>query len=183
MLSRVQSKEVEKLQKKSIDELSVEQYEEVRQKLVNQKLMGMSLNSGGHLTHGYKHNISSKFFQSIPYEVDPTSQCIDYHHLRGEVKRHRPLILLAGYSAYPRRINFAVMREIADEVGAVLMVDMAHFSGLVAGKVMQGEENPIPYAHIVTSTTHKTLRGPRGGFVLCTQEFKEAVDKGCPLVL
>lgn len=183
LLARVQSKEVEAFQKKSVDEFTPEEYEKVRQKLVNQKLMGMSLNSGGHLTHGYRHNVSSKFFQSIPYEVDPLSQCIDYHHLRVEVKRHKPLVLLAGYSAYPRRINFAVMREIADEVGAVLMVDMAHFSGLVAGKVMIGEENPIPYAHIVTSTTHKTLRGPRGGIVLCNQEFKEAVDKGCPLVM
>jgi len=91
--------------------------------------------------------------------------------------------LIAGYSAYPRKINFAKMREIADSVGAFLMVDMAHFAGLVAGKVMTGEYNPVPYAHIVTTTTHKTLRGPRGGMVLCQSELKEVVDKGCPLVL
>ena len=99
------------------------------------------------------------------------------------MKKKRPLILVAGYSAYPRLINFAKMREIADSVGASLMVDMAHFSGLVAGKVMQGNFNPVPFAHMVTSTTHKTLRGPRGGLVLCQHAFQEVVDKGCPLVL
>jgi glycine hydroxymethyltransferase len=90
---------------------------------------------------------------------------------------------MAGYSAHPRRLNFARMREIADSVGAVLLVDMAHFAGLVAGGVFTGEFNPIPYAHVVTSTTHKTLRGPRGGFILCKQEFTEVVNKGCPVVL
>jgi len=95
----------------------------------------------------------------------------------------KPLILLAGYSAYPRRINCRRMREIADQVGAVLMVDMAHFAGLVAGGVFVEEDDPIPFAHVVTATTHKTLRGPRGGLVLCTEEFAESVDKGCPLVI
>ena len=91
--------------------------------------------------------------------------------------------MVAGYSAYPRLINFAKMREIADSIGALLMVDMAHFAGLVAGKVFTGEYNPVPYAHVVTSTTHKTLRGPRGGLILCKKEFQEVIDKGCPLVL
>jgi glycine hydroxymethyltransferase len=95
----------------------------------------------------------------------------------------KPLILLAGYSAYPRAIDFKRMRQIADSVGAVFMVDMAHFAGLVAGGVFTGNENPVPHAHVVTTTTHKTLRGPRGGMVLCTKEFAEAVDKGCPLVI
>ena len=151
--------------------------------MVNQKIMGMSLNSGGHLTHGYRHNISSKMVQAVTYDVDPKTELIDYSALAKQVQQEKPLILLAGYSAHPRKINFAKMREIADSVGAVLMVDMAHFSGLVAGKVFQGEFDPIPYAHVVTSTTHKTLRGPRGGFVLCKQEFAETVNKGCPLVL
>ena len=93
------------------------------------------------------------------------------------------MILLAGFSAYPRNINYRRMREIADKVGAVFMVDMAHFAGLVAGKVLKGEENPLGYADVVTSTTHKTLRGPRGGLVLCKQEFAEHVDRGCPMVL
>ena len=145
--------------------------------------MGMSLNSGGHLTHGYRHNISAKMMQSVCYDVDPETQQLDYAHLQEFVKREKPAILIAGYSAYPRRINFAKMREIAESVGAYLMVDMAHFAGLVAGKVMEGEYNPVPYAHIVTSTTHKTLRGPRGGLVLCTNSLKEVVDKGCPIVL
>ncbi|MFP5417490.1 MAG: glycine hydroxymethyltransferase, partial [Actinomycetes bacterium] len=95
----------------------------------------------------------------------------------------RPLILMAGYSAYPRKVDFARMREIADEVGATLIVDMSHFAGLVAGKVFTGEEDPIPYAHVVATTTHKSLRGPRGGLVLAKQEFAEFVDKGCPMVL
>jgi glycine hydroxymethyltransferase len=92
-------------------------------------------------------------------------------------------VLVAGYSAYPRRVNFAVLREIADEVGATFMVDMAHFAGLVAGKVFTGDFDPVPHAHIVTTTTHKSLRGPRGGMVLCQPELAEAVDRGCPLVL
>ncbi len=143
----------------------------------------MSLNSGGHLTHGYRHNVSAKMMHSVPYEIDRATGVLNYDDLQEQVKREKPAILIAGYSAYPRLINFAKMREIADSVGATLMVDMAHFAGLVAGKVMQGEFDPIPHAHIVTTTTHKTLRGPRGGMVLCTNAFKEVVDKGCPVVL
>lgn len=183
LVHRVQSKEIERLGKKKLEELSSEEYEEVRRLLVNQRLMGMALGSGGHLTHGYRHNVSSKIFQAVPYEVDPKTGLLDYADLQKQVKEVKPLVLIAGYSAYPRKIDFAKMREIAESVGAVLMVDMAHFAGLVAGKVMQGNFNPIPFAQIVTTTTHKTLRGPRGGMVLCNQEFKEAVDKGCPLVL
>ena len=102
---------------------------------------------------------------------------------RAAAKEFKPLILVAGYSAYPRRVNFATMREIADEVGATLMVDMAHFAGLVAGKVFTGDEDPVPHAHVVTTTTHKSLRGPRGGIVLATEEFAPSVDRGCPMVL
>lgn len=183
LVHRVQSKELELLGKKSVEELTAEEYERIRKLLVSQKVMGQSLNSGGHLTHGYRHNISAKIMQSVPYDVDKETGLIDYHQLQSQVKREKPAILIAGYSAYPRLLNFAKMREIADSVGAVLLVDMAHFAGLVAGKVVTGEYDPIPYAHIVTSTTHKTLRGPRGGLVLCTKEYKEVVDKGCPIVL
>lgn len=183
LVYRIQNKEVERLGKKSIDELSPEEYESVRKLLVSQKVMGMSLNSGGHLTHGYRHNISAKMMQSVPYEINRETGLIDYAQLLDQAKREKPLIIIAGYSAYPRLINFAKMREIADSVGAMLMVDMAHFAGLVAGKVMKGEYDPIPYAHIATTTTHKTLRGPRGGMVLCKNELKEVVDKGCPIVL
>ena len=182
LTARVQSKELERLQKKTLDELTVEEFEKLRQVLINQKLMGMALSSGGHLTHGYRHNISSKIFAAVFYEVDRETFLLNYDSVRKRVLEERPTILLAGYSAYPRAINFAKMREIADEAGATLMVDMAHFAGLVAGKVFEGEFNPIPYAHVVTSTTHKTLRGPRGGIVMCKQEFAEALDKGCPLV-
>ncbi|PJD94169.1 MAG: serine hydroxymethyltransferase [Parachlamydia sp.] len=183
LVQRVQNQELEKLGKKSIDELSPEEYERIRRLMNQQKVMGMSLNSGGHLTHGYRHNVSSKMMHSVFYDVDPKTEQLDYKVLAEQVKQEKPDILLAGYSAYSRRLNFATMREIADSVGAVFMVDMAHFSGLVAGKVFQGEFDPIPYAHIVTSTTHKTLRGPRGGFVLCKAEFAETINKGCPLVL
>jgi glycine hydroxymethyltransferase len=183
LVHKIQSKEVEQLGKKTIDELTPEEYEKVRKLLVNQKIMGMALGSGGHLTHGYRHNISAKIFQSVSYEVDEKTGLIDYHQLQEQVRREKPLILIAGYSAYPRLINFAKMREIADSVGAVFMVDMAHFAGLVAGKVMTGDYDPIRFAHIVTSTTHKTLRGPRGGLVLCTEEYREVVNKGCPIVL
>lgn len=181
--TRVQNKEVEKLGKKSLEELTPEEYETVRKALVNQKIMGMALNSGGHLTHGYIHNISSKMMQAVHYRVDPKTHLLDYQVIAEQAKKEKPLILLAGYSAYPRLINFAKMREIADSVGAVLMVDMAHFAGLVAGKVLTGEYDPIPYAHVATSTTHKTLRGPRGGIILCKEEFREFVDKGCPMAM
>ncbi len=183
IVQRVQSREVEALGKKSVDELTSEEYEKVRKILLSQKMMGLALGSGGHLTHGFRHNISAKMMQSVSYEVDPETGLIDYDALREQMLREKPLILVAGYSAYPRLIDFAKMREIADEVDAVLLVDMAHFAGLVAGRAMTGVYNPVPYAHVVTTTTHKTLRGPRGGMVLCKEEFKEAVNKGCPLVL
>jgi len=183
LVHRIQNKEIERLGKKSLDELSPVEYEQVRQLMLNQKILGMSLNSGGHLTHGYRHNVSSKMMQAFQYDVDRTTQLIDYQALARQTLEVKPTILLAGYSAHPRRINCAKMREIADSVGAVLMVDMAHFAGLVAGKAFVGDYNPIPFAHLVTSTTHKTLRGPRGGFVLCQSEYAEVVNKGCPLVL
>lgn len=183
LIQRVQNAEVEKLGKKSADELTDAEYETIRRLMMQQKIIGMSLNSGGHLTHGYRHNVSSKMMQSVSYDVDPKTEQLDYKVLADLVKKEKPTILLAGYSAHPRKLDFAKMREIADSVKAVFMVDMAHFAGLVAGKVFTGNYDPVPYAHIVTSTTHKTLRGPRGGFVLCKEEFKETVNKGCPLVL
>jgi glycine hydroxymethyltransferase len=115
--------------------------------------------------------------------VDPESGLLDYDRVRELALDTRPLFILAGHSSYPRKIDFRRFREIADEVGAVFMVDMAHFAGLVAGGVFQDEFDPVPYADVVTSTTHKTLRGPRGGFVLCTSEFADAVDRGCPMIL
>nr|BBH86621.1 serine hydroxymethyltransferase [Thermosporothrix sp. COM3] len=163
--------------------LSAEDWAKVRHAVHNQRLLSLDYYSGGHLTHGYRHNISSHLFESYTYSVNRETGLIDLDQLRKQLHAVRPLILLAGYSAYPRKLNFAKMRELADEVGAVLMVDMAHFAGLVAGKVFTGDYNPIPHAHVVTTTTHKTLRGPRGGMVLCTKEFAEWVNKGCPSVL
>jgi len=183
LVQRVQNPAVERLGRKSLDELSPQELEEVRQQLCGQKLMGLALDAGGHLTHGYRHNVSSKMMQAVSYGVDPKTHLIDYAAVREMALRERPLILLAGYSAYPRLIDFAAMRAIADEVGAVFMVDMAHFAGLVAGKLFQGDFDPIPHAQVVTSTTHKTLRGPRGGLILCSQDWREVMDKGCPLVL
>ena len=180
---RVEGPELEKLGAKNVNELSEADWEDLRGKLGNQRLLGMSLDSGGHLTHGFRPNISGKMFYQQQYGTDPTTQLLDYDALRAKAKEFKPLVLVAGYSAYPRRVNFAKMREIADEVGATLMVDMAHFAGLVAGKVFTGDEDPVPHAHVTTTTTHKSLRGPRGGLVLAQEEYAPSVDRGCPLVL
>ena len=158
-------------------------WERLREAVTHQRLLAMETYSGGHLTHGYRRNFSSRLFETHSYTVDPETKLVDLDKLRDQVREVKPLILLAGYSSYSRKLNFAKLREMADEVGAVLMVDMAHFSGLVAGKVFQGDYDPVPHAQVVTSTTHKTLRGPRGGLVLCKKEFSEWVDKGCPLFL
>jgi glycine hydroxymethyltransferase len=164
-------------------DLSREEWERLRAKLHNQRLLGMDYYSGGHLTHGYRHNVSAQMFDAYSYGVNRETGLIDYAAVEKMALEIKPLILLAGYSAYPRAINFARMREIADRAGAVFMVDMAHFAGLVAGGVFRDDFNPVPHAHVITSTTHKTLRGPRGGIVLCVREFAESVDKGCPLVI
>jgi glycine hydroxymethyltransferase len=163
--------------------LSREQWARVRERVHGQRLLALDYYSGGHLTHGYRHNVSSQLFDVYTYSVDPLTRLIDLDRLRAQAREVRPLILLAGYSAYPRKLNFAALREIADEVGAVLMADMAHFAGLVAGKVFTGDYDPVAHAQIVSTTTHKTLRGPRGGMVLCKQELAEWLDKGCPAIL
>ena len=163
--------------------LSRANWNKIRHAMGNQKLMGLDYYSGGHLTHGYRQNVSAQFFDSYSYAVDRDTGLLNYEEVEAQAREIKPLILLAGYSAYPRKINFRRMREIADGVGAVLMVDMAHFAGLVAGGVFSGDYNPMPFSDVVTTTTHKTLRGPRGGVVLCKGEFAEYVDKGCPLVI
>jgi glycine hydroxymethyltransferase len=163
--------------------LEREDWDKLRRAFGSQRLLALDYYAGGHLTHGYRHNLSARLFDVHSYTVDRATGLIDLDALRDQALRVRPLILLAGYSAYPRRLDFARMRAIADEAGAVLMVDMAHFAGLVAGKVFTGTEDPIPYADVVTTTTHKTLRGPRGGLVLCRKAFAEHVDRGCPMVL
>ncbi|MGE5700912.1 MAG: serine hydroxymethyltransferase [Clostridia bacterium] len=137
-------------------------------------VLGMNLSMGGHLTHGSPVNFSGSLYNFVEYGVDQETNRIDYDVVRAKALEHKPKLIVAGASAYPRAIDFAKFREIADEVGAYFMVDMAHIAGLVAAGVHQ---NPVPYAHFVTSTTHKTLRGPRGGIILCKEEFAKAIDK------
>jgi glycine hydroxymethyltransferase len=137
-------------------------------------ILGLNLAHGGHLTHGHPLNFSGKTYKIVPYGVTKETETIDYDELQRIAEKERPKLIIGGGSAYPRIIDFARMRQIADKVGALYIVDMAHFAGLVAGGV---HPSPVPHAHIVTSTTHKTLRGPRAGMILSKQEFAAAIDK------
>lgn len=134
----------------------------------------MVLAHGGHLTHGSPVNFSGKWFSFVGYEVDKDTETIDMDRVRDLAKEHRPRMILAGFTAYPRVIDFAAFRKIADEVGALFMVDAAHFIGLVAGGAYP---SPVPHADVVTFTTHKTLRGPRGAMILCKEQYAKAIDK------
>ena len=166
----------------SIKDLKEDEWKFIREACHNQRLLAMSLDCGGHLTHGDRTNISSQLFECYSYGVDPETGLVDYEALRKQALEVKPLILLAGFSAYPRNLNFRIFREIADECGAVLMVDFSHPMGLLAGGVFEGEYNPVPYADIVTSTSHKTMRGPRSAFILSKEWLKPYLEKGCPLV-
>lgn len=137
-------------------------------------VLGMDLSHGGHLTHGSHVNFSGIDYHFVAYEVDKETETINYDNVRALAKEHKPKLIIAGASAYSREIDFKQFREIADEIGALFMVDMAHIAGLVATGL---HENPVPYADFVTTTTHKTLRGPRGGMILCKAEFAKAIDK------
>ena len=137
-------------------------------------IMGMSLSEGGHLTHGSPVNMSGKYYNFVPYGIDAETHRINYDTVRQIALECKPKMIVAGASAYPRAIDFAKFREIADEVGAYLMVDMAHIAGLVAAGA---HENPVPYCDFVTTTTHKTLRGPRGGMILCKEKYAKDIDK------
>ena len=139
------------------------------------KILGMKLDSGGHLTHGYKLSFSGQDYIGVTYSVDPKTELINYDTVLEIARKEKPQLIIAGASAYSRKIDFKKFREIADEVGAYLLVDMAHIAGLIAAGQHQ---NPLPYAHVVTSTTHKTLRGPRGGLILCNdEEIAKAINK------
>ncbi|MGZ8630114.1 MAG: serine hydroxymethyltransferase [Actinomycetota bacterium] len=140
----------------------------------SEKVLGMVLAHGGHLTHGSPVNVSGMWFNFVGYEVDRETEQLDMDRIRDLAKEHRPKIVLAGYTAYPREIDFAAFREIADEVGALLWVDASHFIGLVAGGAYP---SPVPHADVVTFTTHKALRGPRGAMILCREEHAKAIDK------
>jgi glycine hydroxymethyltransferase len=137
-------------------------------------ILGLDLAHGGHLTHGHKLSFSGKLYRVVSYGVDKQTEQIDYDLLEAIAEREKPKLIIGGGSAYPRIIDFARMRQIADKVGALLLIDMAHFAGLVAGGA---HPSPVPHAHLVTTTTHKTLRGPRAGMILCQQQFAAAVDR------
>ncbi len=139
-----------------------------------ESILAMSLAHGGHLTHGSPVNFSGQLYRVVPYGVRQDTEQIDYDEIARLARAHRPRVIVSGATAYPRTFDFPRLREICDEVGAVMIVDMAHFAGLVAGKV---HPDPVPYADIVTSTTHKTLRGPRGGLILCRAEYAQQIDK------
>lgn len=136
-------------------------------------ILAMDLACGGHLSHGHPHNFSGMFYRVVPYGVNRKTELLDYAEILSLALRHKPKLILAGASAYPRKMDFKKFRSICDKVGAYLLVDMAHIAGLVAAGV---HPSPVPYAHFVTSTTHKTLRGPRGGFILCKKEFSRKID-------
>ncbi len=181
--AKIEAPEIESLGKAGASELTKAEWDALRAKMGNQRLLGLDYYSGGHLTHGYRQNVSARMFDAYTYAVNRETGLLDYDEIERQAMEVRPLVLLAGYSAYPRAINFRRFREIADKCGAVLMVDMAHFAGLVAGKVFDGDYDPVKWADIVTTTTHKTLRGPRGALILCKSWLSDAVNKGCPLVM
>ena len=181
--TRIEKPVMDKHGTTNLYKLTDSQWNELRAELGNQKLLAQDYYSGGHLTHGYRFNMTGRMFDIYSYSVSGETGLLDYDRIEKQALEVKPFILLAGYSAYPRRINFKRMREIADKAGSVFMVDMAHFAGLVAGKVFTGEYDPVPWAHVVTTTTHKTLRGPRAGLVLAKSEFAEALDRGCPLTM
>ncbi len=181
--ARVQTPAMEEVGIANPSEMSRERWNEIRRRTGNQRILGLDYYSGGHLTHGYRQNVSAQMFDAYSYTVDKETGLLDYDAIERQAEEVKPLILLAGYSAYPRLVDFHRMADIAHKVGAVFMVDMAHFAGLVAGKVLTGDYDPVAWADVVTTTTHKTLRGPRGGMILCKAEFADSVDKGCPLVI
>src|SRR6202451_4198690 len=137
-------------------------------------ILGLDLAHGGHLTHGHRLNFSGKLYRIVGYQVRKDTETVDYDHLEEQAIAEKPKVIVGGGSAYPRQFDFPRMREIADKVGAKLVIDMAHFAGLVAGGV---HPSPVPHAHVVTTTTHKTLRGPRAGLILCQQEFAAGIDR------
>lgn len=176
----IQKPFLEKLGKR-LHALSPEELEQMRKCMNSQTLMGMSLQSGGHLTHGYCMNVSARMFRAVQYNVDQETEQLNYQKIRQQAHKERPLILVAGFSAYSQKIDFSIMKEIADEVGAVLLVDMAHISGIVAAGAYTDQYDPTRYADIITSTTHKTLRGPRGGLILARAEYASVLNQSCPI--
>src|SRR5437879_12714777 len=183
LTTRVETKMLEQLGIEDPSKVARTDWNRIREATHNQRMLGLDYYSGGSLTHGYRHNYSSQLFDAYSYTVDRSTMLLDLDEIRRQARELKPLVLLAGYSASSRKIDFAKLREIADEVGAVLLVDMAHFAGLVGGGVFAGLYKPVPFAHMVSAAKDSAQEGPRGGMILCTSEFTEAVDKGCPIVL
>ncbi len=183
LATKVERPLMEELGSVNASSMTREDWNKIREALHNKRILGLDYYSGGHLTHGYRQNISAQLFDAYSYSVNKETGLLDYDQIEKQAEEIKPFILLAGFSAYPGKINFRLMSEIAHKVGAVFMVDMAHFAGLVAGKIYKGDYDPVKWADVVTTTTHKTLRGPRGGMILCKKEFAGEVDKGCPLVI
>lgn len=181
---KFQTPMIKRMNHKSIQDLSEEEFIALKEELSSLVCLGPSLNSGGHLTHGtVRMNIVSRLMRCVPYHVNPTTERFDYDEIAKLCRQHKPAILIAGYSSYSRRLDFAKLKEITEETGTVLWADMAHFAGLVAGGVFVNEENPVPYADVLTCTTHKTLRGPRGGLLLAKKEYESVINRACPMVM
>lgn len=183
LAERIEHPFLERAKAGHVNDLDEQSWGRLRRQLGDQRLLGMSLDAGGHLTHGFRPNISGKMFDQHSYGVNPETELLDYDEVAKLARQVQPLILVAGYSAYPRRIDFARLAQIAADVNATFMVDMAHFAGLVAGRVFTGDFDPVANADVVTTTTHKSLRGPRGGMVLCREAYRQQVERGCPMVL
>lgn len=184
LAKRVERPRLAELGAKHVNDLSVDAWESLRRELNDQRMIGMALDAGGHLTHGFRPNISGKLFAQRSYGVDPATELLDYDAVRALAREVRPLVIVGATPRIPAtRTSASCARSRFNEVGATFMVDMAHFAGLVAGKVLTGDLDPVAHAHIVTTTTHQSLRGPRGGLVLCESDYAEFVDLGCPAVL
>lgn len=166
----------------TLNTLPQELFEEMRSRFVGQALMGFACSDGGHLTHGMRRNISSKLFRPVQFSVE-ADETIDYDQVEELALKEKPILIVAGITSYPRNLNFRRLREIADKCSAVLLTDISHIAGLVASELFEDPYNPLPYADILTSTTHKTLRGPRGAIILARKPFSHFLGKACPLTM
>lgn len=180
---KVQQPIIKDLHSNDATNISKNEWNMLRNEIGKQKLLGIDYYSGGNFVQKFNSVMSAQIFDTYTYSLSKMPGLINYDHISNFAKEINPLIIQIGYCAYPREIDFQKMRDIADSVNAILMVDMSHFAGLVASGIYSGKNNPVPYADIITSTTHKTLRGPRGGMVLCKKELGEFVDKVCSIVI
>ncbi|RDB31789.1 glycine hydroxymethyltransferase [Candidatus Similichlamydia laticola] len=168
--------------KYTLNTLPPELFEKMRTRFIGQTLLGFSCSDGGHITHGLKRNLSSRLFRAVSFSVE-ADDSIDYDRLEALALKEKPLLIVAGITSYPRHLHFQRLRDIADKCSAVLLADVSHIAGLVVSGLLEGPYNPLPYADILTSTTHKTLRGPRGAIILAKSPFSQFLEKACPLMM